>query len=367
MITYLDLKKINARHCDEISRAINKVMDAGWYIRGKALEQFEQHYAKFIGSRFAIGTGNGLDALSIILKAYIQTGQIRPDDEVIVPANTFIASALAIYESGLTPVYVDADPQTLMIDENQLMQAITPRTRAVMIVHLYGCCAYSERIHDICRKNNLKLIEDNAQAHGCRFAERRTGALGDAAGHSFYPGKNLGAMGDGGMITTDDPQLAEAARSIANYGFSERYYADYVGCNSRLDEIQAAILDVKLKHLDDDNQRRKDIAQLYFDNIDNPYVKLPLRDSKNDCVFHLFPVLSTLRDQLRQHLKQLGIQTLIHYPVPPHKQQCFSREGTHQMPVAERIAQQELSLPISPVMTDDEVMEVVRAVNFFFL
>ena len=364
-VPFLNLQKINARHRDEILAAISGVVDAGWYIRGNALEIFERHYADFIGTRFAIGTGNGLDALSIILKAYMQMGLMRRGDEVIVPANTFIASVLAIVESGLIPVYVDADPQTLMIDESQIEGAITSRTRAVMIVHLYGQCAYSMHVHDICRRHGIRLIEDNAQAHGCRFHERRTGSLGDASGHSFYPGKNLGALGDGGMITTDDEQLAEVARSIANYGFSQKYYADYVGCNSRLDDMQAAALDVKLKYLDEDNERRKEIAAYYHAQINHAHVDLPLRHSHRDCVWHLFPILSERRDELRRYLSERGVHTLIHYPVPPHMQKCFAGTVFPQMPVAEQLACQELSLPVSPVMTDDEVEEVVRTVNSF--
>lgn len=370
MVSFLDLQKINARHAGEIKQAISGVVDSGWYVRGQALEAFERHYADFIGTRYAIGTGNGLDALSIILKAYIAMGQMNPGDEVLVAANTFIASVLAIRESGLKPVYVDADPQTLMIDGRKLEEAITPRTRAVMIVHLYGQCAYTEQIHDVCRQHNLMLIEDNAQAHGCRYGNRRTGALGDAAGHSFYPGKNLGALGDGGMITTDDEQLAQTARAIANYGFSQKYYADYVGGNSRLDDLQAAVLNVKLRYLDADNQRRKEIARRYFGEIQNPLVEMPLKDCKADCVFHLFPVLCEERDRLQQHLADNGIQTLIHYPVPPHQQKCFEHDDMQNdmrlsLPVAELIASHELSLPVSPVMTDEEVAEVVSAVNSF--
>lgn len=265
MIKFLDLEKVTASHGDEINQAVSRVVNSGWYLQGKENETFEKNYADYIGTRHAVGCANGLDALIWIFRAYIEMGIMAPGDEVIVPANTYIASILAISENGLTPVLVEPDINTYQIDPDRIQTAITPRTRAILIVHLYGQCAYTEQIGQICSQHNLKLIEDNAQAHGCLFNGRRTGSLGHAAGHSFYPGKNLGALGDGGAITTDDEQLANTVRALANYGSTRKYVFRYIGRNSRLDEIQAAVLDVKLRHLDTDNARRKQIARTYVD------------------------------------------------------------------------------------------------------
>jgi dTDP-4-amino-4,6-dideoxygalactose transaminase len=288
---------------------------------------------------------------------------MKPGDEVIVPANTYIASILAISENGLVPVLVEPKIDTLQIDEDLIEAAITERTRSILIVHLYGRCAYTEKIGDLCKKYNLKLVEDNAQAHGCRFEDRRTGALGDAAGHSFYPGKNLGAFGDAGAVTTNDKDLADCIRSLANYGSQKKYVFKYKGKNSRLDEIHAAVLDVKLRHLDDDNKHRQEIAKYYYEHINNICIKLPTHIDDNNNVYHIFPVFCETRDDLQQYLEDNGVQTLIHYPIPPHKQECYKELHALELPVTDMIHQQELSLPISPVMTLDEAKIVVNVIN----
>lgn len=365
MIKFLDLKGITQLYAKEIQKAADDVISSGWYLQGKANATFEQHYAEYIGTKHCVGVANGLDALIWIYRAYMEMGLMQEGDEVIVPANTYIASILAITENGLKPVLVEPDIETLEMDDQLIEQAITPRTRSILIVHLYGRCAYTERIGELCKKHRLKLVEDNAQAHGCRYSEIRTGSLGDAAGHSFYPGKNLGALGDGGAITTNDPALADCIRALANYGSERKYAFKYKGRNSRLDEIQAAILDVKLRHLDDDNHRRQQIAHYYYKHISNPLVQLPtlLDDAQN--VYHIFPILCTKRDRLQQYLTEQGIQTLIHYPIPPHQQECYREWNTMSLPVTEQIHRQELSLPISPVLTDEEAMAVVKALNNF--
>lgn len=366
MIKYLDLKAINDMHDAELRAAVNRVMDSGWYLKGEATQRFEQHYAEYIGTKYCIGCANGLDALTLIFRAYIELGIMAPGDEVIVPANTYIASILAITECGLRPVLVEPSLDTLQIDDSLIEDAITPRTRAIMIVHLYGCCAYTDRIGDICRQHGLKLIEDNAQAHGCTFGSKKTGSLGSAAGHSFYPGKNLGALGDAGTVTTNDDALAEVVRSIGNYGSSKKYVFDYKGRNSRIDEIQAAMLDVKLKYLDADNQKRKEIASLYINNVENPLITLH-KCSNRDCVWHIFPVLCEHRDQLQQYLHDNGVETQIHYPIPPHKQKCYEEWNAWEFPITEQIHQQELSIPCNQTMTKKEVDEIINLLNSFTL
>ena len=365
MIKFLDLQKVTQKYSAEIHEAVTRVVDSGWYLQGKEVERFEHNFASYIGTSHCIGVGNGLDALIWIYRAYIELGIMQPDDEVIVPANTFIASILAITENGLKPVFVEPRFDTLEIDDNKIEEAITERTKSILLVHLYGRCAYTEKIGDICRQYNLKLVEDNAQAHGCRYGDQRTGSLGDAAGHSFYPGKNLGAFGDAGAVTTNDSLLAETVRTLANYGSSKKYVFKYIGRNSRLDEIQAAVLDVKLKHLDDDNAHRQMIANYYYDHINNPLIQLPLRLNDRQNVYHLFPVLCENRDDLQKCLAEKGIQTLIHYPIPPHKQECYKQYAHLSLPVTERIHQQELSVPISPVMTDLEMQSVAKILNAF--
>lgn len=365
MIKYLDLKAVTNLHEEEILHAVDDVVRSGWYLRSEANERFERDYANYIGTRHCISCGNGLDSLTLILRAYKEMGVMSDGDEVIVPANTYIATILAITDNGLRPVLVEPRLDTLQIDDSLIEQAITPRTRAVMIVHLYGRCAYTERIGDLCHSYGLRLIEDNAQAHGCTYHGKRTGALGDAAGHSFYPGKNLGALGDAGGVTTDDDELADTIRALANYGSSRRYVFDMVGRNSRMDEIQAAVLDVKLKYLDEENQRRRDNAHYYIQHISNPAVSVPSEDYWQNSVFHIFPLLSPRRDELKQYLLDNGVQTDIHYPIPPHKQQAYKEWNERSLPITERIHREELSLPVSQVVTDEERDKVVELINKF--
>ena len=364
MIKYLPLKEINARYDAELREAADEVLRSGWYLQGETTRQFEQHYADYIGTRHCIGCGNGLDALTLIFRAYIEMGVMTPGDEVIVPANTYIASILSVTECGLKPVLVEPDPDTFQIDDRLIEQAVTSRTRAVMIVHLYGFCAYTERIADICRRHNLRLIEDNAQAHGCRFSlPKRTGALGDAAGHSFYPTKNLGAFGDAGAVTTNDEELAAIIRALGNYGSSRKYVFDYQGRNSRIDELQASILEAKLPHLDDDNARRKEIATFYINKVKNPLIRMPKTDRNS--VWHIFPVLSPRRDELQQYLRDYGVETQIHYPIPPHKQRCYADWNSLSLPITELIHAQELSIPCHQAMTQEEADFIADLLNDF--
>lgn len=363
MIKFLDLQKVTALHGEDISKTVTDTVNSGWYLQGKANEKFERNYAEYIGTKYCIGCANGLDALIWIFRAYVELGVLMPGDEVIVPANTYIASILAISENGLVPVLVEPSEKNYQIDSERIAEAITEKTKAILIVHLYGCCAYTDKIWEICKKYNLKLIEDNAQAHGCKFRGRRTGSLGEASGHSFYPGKNLGALGDAGAVTTDDEELAKTVRSLANYGSQRKYVFKYRGRNSRLDELQAAVLDVKLKYLDEDNERRKEIARRYIAGIRNPHIKLPEVENWDSNVFHIFPIMSERRDELQKYLADNGIQTLIHYPIPPHKQECYKEWNNRSYPITERLAAQELSLPISPVHSDSEVDEVIRLIN----
>ena len=368
-IPFLSLHDVTAKYRDEIHEAVLRVVDSGWYLQGKENELFEQHYAEYIGSKHCIGCANGLDALIWIFRAYIEMGVMQPGDEVIVPANTYIATILAITENGLVPVLVEPRKDTLQIDDSLIEERITDCTKAICIVHLYGRNACTSRILDLCKKYDLKLVEDNAQAHGCRFNGKRTGSLGDAAGHSFYPGKNLGALGDGGAVTTDDDELAAAIRALANYGSQKKYVFKYTGRNSRLDEIQAAVLDVKLKYLDEDIAKRQAIAAYYYDNINNPLIALPTRLPDTENVYHLFPILlqnKEQRDALQAYLAENGVGTVIHYPIPPHLQECYKNSpfrGGGGLPITEQIADTELSLPISPTMTMKEAAEVVRLIN----
>lgn len=366
MIKYLDLKAINDLHDAELREAVNGVMDSGWYLKGDATKRFEAHYATYIGTRYCIGCGNGLDALKLIMQAYIERGDMHQGDEIVVPANTYIASILAITACGLKPILVEPHINTLQIDEDKIEAAITPRTKAVMIVHLYGRCAYTHRIGEICRNHGLKLIEDNAQAHGCKFGSIKTGALGDAAAHSFYPGKNLGALGDAGAVTTDDTELARIINALGNYGSSRKYVFDYQGCNSRIDELQAAILDVKLKYLDAENDRRKEIAHSYMNKVANKLITLPVCETR-DSVWHIFPVLCESRDQLQSYLRDNGVETQIHYPIPPHKQSCYHDWNGLKMPVAEQIHAQELSIPCHQAMTKKEVDTIIDLLNNYIL
>ena len=381
-IPFLSLKDVTALHGAEINEAVNRVVNGGWYLQGQENERFEENFAKYIGTKYCIGCANGLDALIWIFRAYIELGVMQPGDEVIVPANTYIATILAITENGLKPILVEPKLNTLEIDDDKIEECITPRTKAICIVHLYGRNAYTEKIGSLCKKYNLKLIEDNAQAHGCQVpinstqkddsslftlhsSFKRTGSIGDAAGHSFYPGKNLGALGDGGAVTTNDEELAKAIRALANYGSQKKYVFKYTGRNSRLDEIQAAVLDVKLKYLDQDNQHRKDKAKLYINSIKNPLITLPDTLPEEQNVFHLFPILCEKRDELQEYLKEKGIGTVIHYPIPPHKQECYKEWSCISLPITEQIAKQELSLPIGPTINDIDISYIIKCINMF--
>lgn len=366
-IPFLSLKDVTALHGKEINTAIQRVVNGGWYLQGKENESFEKNYSEYIGTKYTIGCANGLDALIWIFRAYIELGVMKAGDEVIVPANTYIATILAITENGLKPILVEPRINTLEIDDSLIEERITERTKAICIVHLYGRIACTPKILELCKQYNLKLVEDNAQAHGCVYGPtgHRTGSLGDAAGHSFYPGKNLGALGDGGAVTTNDEELAKAIRALANYGSQKKYVFKYTGRNSRLDEIQAAVLNVKLKYLDEDNQHRKDIAKLYINNINNPLITLPDTLPKEQNVFHLFPVLCKRRDELQQYLKEYGIGTVIHYPIPPHKQECYKEWNILSFPITEQIAQQELSLPIGPTIKKEEINYIINVLNEF--
>ena len=369
-IPFLSLKNVTAKYASEIHEAARRVIDSGWYLQGVENERFEENYAKYIGSKYCIGCANGLDALIWIFRAYIELGIMKPGDEVIVPANTYIATILSITENALVPVLVEPNPNTLQIDDNLIEERITDKTKAICIVHLYGRLAYTERIGELCKKYNLKLVEDNAQAHGCTFNGIKTGNIGDASGHSFYPGKNLGALGDGGAVTTNDEELAKTIRTLANYGSSKKYVFQYTGRNSRLDEIQAAILDVKLKYIDEDVKLRQQVAKYYYDNINNPLITLPehLDDANN--AYHLFPIIvngKENRDRLQQYLAGNDIGTVCHYPIAPHKQECYAKAEWNSpilsLPITERLADEELSLPMSPCMTEDEVKRVVEVIN----
>lgn len=364
-IKFLDLQKITQKYSTEIHEAVSRVIDSGWYLQGKENEKFEADYSAYIGTKYTVGCANGLDALIWIFRAYVEMGVMKPGDEVIVPANTYIASILAISENGLKPVLVEPSIETYQIDDSKIEEAITERTKGILIVHLYGQCAYTDKIGELCKKYNLKLIEDNAQAHGCKFKGQRTGSLGDAAGHSFYPGKNLGAFGDAGAVTTNDEELAKVVRAVANYGSTRKYVFKYIGRNSRLDEIQAAVLDVKLKYLDNDIAIRKQVAKYYIDHITNPEIITPIVNDWDAHVFHIFTIRCKRRDELQKYLAENGIQTIIHYPIPPHKQECYKEWNNLTFPITEQIHNEELSLPMSPVMTNEEIDYVVNVLNKF--
>ncbi|MFC1782477.1 DegT/DnrJ/EryC1/StrS family aminotransferase [Planctomycetota bacterium] len=370
MIKFLDLKKINDSFEPDISQVIQRVLDSGWYLLGKEVAAFEEEYGRYIGIRHCIGVANGLDALRLILRAYIEMGIMHEGDEIIVPANTYIASILAITDNRLKPVLVEPDIRTYNINPYLIESQITERTKAIMIVHLYGQNAMHSEIQRLVDQYDLKLIEDNAQAQGCYFGDKRTGSLGHAAGHSFYPGKNLGALGDAGAVTTNDEELAAIVRSLANYGSSKKYVNDYQGLNSRLDEIQAAILRVKLERLDKDNQKRRTVADYYINNISNSAIGLPLLENQHSLVrtqkthvWHVFIVRCKERDRLQQFLQEQGIQTLIHYPISPHKQQAYRQWQETTLPVTEQVHHEVLSLPISPVLCQEDMEKVAQAVN----
>ncbi len=368
MIKFLDIQKINLQYQQEIEEKLIKVFHSGWYLLGEEVKSLETNLATYIGSKNAIGVANGLDALRLIFKAYKELGVIESGDEVIVPANTYIASVLAISDNDLIPVFVEPDPQTFNIDISKIEEKITSRTKAIMIVHLYGQVVFSEELKKLAQKYNLKIVEDNAQAIGAEWDKIKTGNLGDAAGFSFYPGKNLGALGDAGAVTTNDNALGQTIRALANYGSRQKYVNEYQGLNSRLDEIQAVVLDVKLKYIDKENQRRREVADFYLKNINNPKVQLPLvencLENKNH-VWHLFVIRTSKRDELQKYLADNGIQTLIHYPIPPHKQKAYSEYNSLSFPVTEKIHEEVLSLPMSSVMNQDELIEIVEKISQF--
>ena len=362
-IPYLNLKAITSLHLQEIQKAIADTVESGWYLQGQQNRQFESSYADYCGSRYCVGCANGLDALTLTLRSYIEMGLIDEGDEVIVPANTYIASILAITENRLTPVFVEPRIDTFQIDDSLIEQHVSIRTRAVMIVNLYGRNAYTEKIADICRRHGLLLVIDNAQGHGLQLPAASQYLPHLAVCHSFYPGKNLGALGDGGAITTDDDTFASLFRTLANYGSKKKYHFDYRGRNSRLDELQAAVLNVKLRYLDSDNSRRRSIAQRYINELSDSLITLPSLDYWHNSVFHVFPILTKNRDNLQHQLANAGIETIIHYPVPPHRQPCLSDYSHLSLPVTERIHREELSLPCHPAMTDDEVSYVISVLN----
>lgn len=376
-IPYLSLQKVNALHLDEISAAANAVISGGWYLHGETTERFENDYARYIGTDYCVGCGNGLDALTLIFRAYKEMGMLRDGDEVIVPANTYIASVLSITENSLRPVLVEPRLETLELDGGQLETVVSSKTRALLLVHMYGRNAWTQQIKNFCHRNDLLLIEDNAQACGTMTVTgvdkpQRTGSLGNAAAHSFYPGKNLGALGDAGAVTTNDKSLAEMVRALGNYGSSRKYVFPYKGKNSRMDEIQAAMLDVKLRYIDADNERRRQIASYFYQNINNPEVTLPgkvewERSNGHDmeCNYHIFPILCRHRDAMQQYLATKGIGTMIHYPIPPHRQGCYDELSDISLPITEQIHSQELSLPCNQTMTDEETALVCEAVNGF--
>ncbi len=365
MIKFLDLYKINQRYRLEIATAIKNVLDSGIYLLGDALSTFEKNFANYVGTQYCVGTANGLDALNLIFKGYKELGILQNGDEVMVPANTFIASILAISENNLTPILVEPDLETYNLNPNLIEEKITAKTKAIMVVHLYGQVTAMEKIWQLAKKYHLLVIEDAAQAHGCEYQHKKAGNLGDAAGFSFYPGKNLGAMGDGGAVTTNNQQLATIIETLANYGSAKKYVNDYKGINSRLDDIQAAILNVKLQYLDTDNKKRAVIAQQYLDQIHNPRIILPIVEDFKAHNFYVFVVRSKNRDQLQKYLADKQIGSLIHYPIPPHQQKAYSEWNHLSLPVTEQIHQEILSIPMSPVLTQTEVQEVIQALNNF--
>lgn len=363
MIPFLDLQKINAQYADEIKAACSRVIDSGWYICGSELAEFERKFATYCGVKHAVGVANGLDALTLVLRAWKEAGSLKDGDEVIVPANTYIASILAITANRLTPVLVEPNPETFNLDPAKMQAALTDKTKAILPVHLYGQLADMPAICTFAKQHDLLVLEDAAQAHGAESNGKKAGAWGDAAGFSFYPGKNLGALGDGGAITTNDDQLAQMLRALRNYGSHRKYENLYSGTNSRLDEIQAAILSVKLAYLDRETERRRQIATRYLSEIRNPRIVLPQVSAPKAHVWHLFVIQSDRRTALQEYLQQNGIQTLVHYPIAPHKQQAYRHLNHLPLPITEFLHERVLSLPMSPVLTDAETDTVIRALN----
>ncbi|MFY0604278.1 MAG: DegT/DnrJ/EryC1/StrS family aminotransferase [Flavobacteriaceae bacterium] len=368
MIKFLDLQKINQQYADKLKKVTSSVIDSGWYLFGKQLETLEENFQSYLNVDQVIGVSNGLDALRLIFKAYIELGILNEGDEVLVPANTYIASILAITDNGLVPVLVEPDLETFNIDISLLEEKITHKTKAIMVVHLYGSICWSNDLEKIAKKYSLKVIEDNAQSIGASFNDKKTGTLGDASAFSFYPGKNLGALGDAGMVATNDLILANTVKAIANYGSLEKYHNVYKGLNCRLDEMQAAIINVKLEYLDKENERRREIAHEYITKIKNKDILLPrLPDNRKSHVWHLFVIRCSKRNQLKEYLSKKNIETLIHYPIPPHKQKAYYEWNDLTYPITEKIHNEVLSLPISPVLTNDEVSTIIKTINNFQL
>ena len=372
MVKFLDLQKINAQYADELKQVAAEVIDSGWFLTGDHVAKFEIRLAQYLNCKHTIGVANGLDALRLILKAYIDIGIMKIGDEVVVPANTYIASVLAITDNHLKPVLVEPNSESFNLDIDLIEQAITEKTKAIMVVHLYGQVCWSKSLEALAKKYNLKIIEDNAQAIGADYNGRKTGTLGDAAGFSFYPGKNLGALGDAGAVCTNDDALAARIRALGNYGSTQKYVNEYQGLNSRLDELQAAFLLVKLKYIDTENQCRRTIAARYLNEIKNPKLHLPMPvatyfsvSENKEHVWHLFVVRCKQRDALQNHLTANGIQTLIHYPIPPNKQLAYADMNHLDFPITNAIHEQVLSLPISPIMSMAEVGRVIDVINSF--
>ena len=365
MINYLDLKRVSDSFEPELSENVLQTVQSGWYLRGKRVAEFEQEFARYCGTKCCVGVGNGLDALTLIFRAYREMGVMNEGDEVVVPANTYIASILSVIRAGLTPVFCEPRPDTCNLNPDELEPLITHRTKAILPVHLYGRCAEMDAICEVAQRRNLKVVEDVAQAHGAQCRGRRTGSLGDAAGVSFYPGKNLGALGDGGAVLTSDEELARTVEALANYGSEKKYVNRYKGVNSRLDEIQAGVLSLKLARLDQDNEQRRVLARRYLEEMKNPLVKLPEVTDWEGHVFHIFPVMCAERDRLQAFLREEGIQTLIHYPIPPHQQEAMREYAHLSLPITEQIHREELSLPLYPQLTDEEVTHIIEAVNRF--
>ncbi len=363
MISFLDLKKINSQYQSELKEAFQRVLESGWYILGEEVALFENEFAKYCGVKHCVGVANGLDALTLIFRAYKEMGKIRDGDEVIVPANTYIASILSITENNLTPIFVEPDINTYNIDVKRIEENITFKTKAILPVHLYGQAVEMDFINTLAKKYGLIVIEDSAQAHGAIYKGKKAGAFGNASGFSFYPGKNLGALGDAGAVTTDDDRLAEVLRSIRNYGSYKKYENQYKGINSRLDELQATFLRVKLKYLDRDNENRRNVAYYYLNNIKNPKIILPKVKDVFSHVWHLFVVRCKERNKFMEYLSKNDIQTLVHYPIPPHKQMAYLEWNKNDLPITELIHREVVSLPISPVIDSDETDKIVDVIN----
>lgn len=365
MIPFLDLKALNAQYRDELIEACARVIDSGWYIGGSELEQFEQQFADYCGTKYTIGVANGLDALILTLRAWKELGKLKEGDEVIVPSNTYIASILAINANNLTPVLVEPCVDSFNIDPKKIESSITSRTKVILPVHLYGQLADMPAIMDFAKNHELLVLEDSAQAHGASLDGKRAGSWGDASGFSFYPGKNLGALGDAGAITTNDKELADTLRALRNYGSHEKYKNIYQGVNSRLDEIQAAMLNVKLSHLDNEIAHRRKVANAYLEGINNKAIILPIKENDSAHVWHIFVIRCENRDELQKYLADNGVQTLIHYPVPPHQQSAYKEWNELSYPISENIHAGVLSLPIGPTITDEEIVTIIKAINNF--